>query len=865
MKFLSSKEIREIWLSFFQKNNHLIVKSASLIPDDDDKTLLWVNSGVATLKKFFDGRKMTPNKRITSIQKSIRTNDIENVGKTSSHNTFFEMMGNFSIGDYFRDEAINYCFELLTNNEYFAIPVEKLYITYYLNDKKTFDKWISLGIKKNHLIASKDNFWEIGCGPCGPNTEIYFDRGEKYDPNKKGVQLIIDNIDNDRFIEIWNLVFSQFNAEIGVNRDNYKELPHKNIDTGAGLERFACIFQGTETNFETDLFLPIIQKISELTLIKYDDQSKIFFRIIADHIKTCVFAISDGAYFSNDGRNYVLRKLLRRAVMCSHKLGIDKPFIFNLVDTVINIYSSFYPELIQNRDKIIDSVKNEENNFFRVLKDGMKIFKKMISDNKIDSFKLYDTFGFPIELTSELAKDYGIKVDLKNFHEKMLIQKQKSKRADNIQSMQIQSKDLINFVLPSKFNYENKCLKAKIIGLFVDGKKVDKIPKNCCGELIFDETNFYFLGGGQICDTGFAYSEDSLKRIFINSVIKAPNGQGLHFFKNVGEVDIKLNDELFLKVNEDLIRRRMIECNHTATHLLNKTLKKILNDQNIVQQGSYVSDEYFHFDFNYANKITDDVLNKIENEINFLIIQNIDLKVRYFLLEEAKKIGAEMHFEDKYDDLVRVVEVAESKEFCCGTHVKNTSQIGIFKIITNNNIANGIQRIVACTSLGAFKKINCILNETKKYLNTDINNLVSKIKCLFDKNKNYSLDFKKKISSFAKNIVFFLNKEVTVINGYKIIMETLFDVEFDLIKNIFTLFKKNNVNYLIILISIDQNNKRNNLHILTDIQTINAHEIIKEIFEIAGGTGGGNLSEAHGFINDINKIIEIKQLIKNKL
>lgn len=865
MKFLSSKEIREIWLSFFKKNNHLITKSASLIPCDD-KSLLWINSGVATLKKKFDGREISPNKRIANIQKSIRTNDIEKVGKTSNHNTFFEMMGNFSIGDYFRDDAINYCFELLTKNEYFAIPIEKLYITYYSNDKETFNKWISLGIKKDHLIASKDNFWEIGCGPCGPNTEIYFDRGEKYDSQKKGIKLIVDNIENDRFIEIWNIVFSQFNAEINLDRNNYKELPSKNIDTGAGLERFACIFQNKETNFETDLFLPIIQKISELTSIKYNNQNKIFFRIIADHVKTCVFAISDGAYFSNDGRNYVLRKLLRRAMMQAHKLGINKPFMSKLVDVVIEIYSSFYPELIENKNKIIDSIRNEENNFFKVLKDGIEIFKKMVRENKIDSFKLYDTFGFPIELTSELANDYGVKIDLKDFHEKMLVQKQTSKKIKNIQSMQIQSKDLMDFILSSKFIYENKRLKAKIIGLFVNGKKVDKIPVNCCGELIFDKTNFYFLGGGQICDTGYAYSKNNSKKIYINSVIKAPNGQGLHFFKNLGKVDIKINDELFLKTNEDLIKRKMIERNHSATHLLNKILKKVLNDKNIIQKGSYISDKYFHFDFNYANKITNDFLNQIENEINLLIIQDINVKIKYFSIEEANKIYTEMNFEDKYSDLIRVVKIIDSKEFCCGTHVKNTSQIGIFKIISNSNIANGIQRIVACTSFEAFKKINNVLNEIENYLNTtNVDNLISKIKYLSDENRKYSLNLKKYSLLLAKNIVFSIIKEIKIFNNYKFFVKTIFDIEFDLIKNIINFLKKEINNYLIILVCNNKDTKNSNIHILTDIKKINANEIIKEICKIAGGIGGGNLNEAHGYIDDSNKIVEIEQLIKNKL
>ena len=430
MRNLKSYEIRNMWLNFFKSKGHYIEPSANLIPQNDP-TLLWINSGVAALKKYFDGSEVPPYTRITNAQKSIRTNDIENVGKTARHHTFFEMLGNFSIGDYFRNEVIPWAFELLTSEKYFGIPLEKLYITYHPSDKDTYNLWIKMGVIPSHLVPSEHNFWEIGEGPCGPNTEMYYDRGEKYDPEHLGEKLIFEDLENDRYIELWNIVFSQYNAEIGKKREEYKELPHKNIDTGAGLERLCCIFQDTETNFETDLFYPYIEEVAKYASHPYEGEYKMAYRVIADHIRACTFALSDGATFSNEGRGYVLRRLLRRASRYLRKLGITKPFLYTLVHLVTLVMEDYYPELKDSEEKVAKMIKFEEEKFQKTLSSGEAILNEFISDAKKNNsamlsgkevFKLYDTYGFPFELTKEIASENNLEVDEKGFVEEIFNQ-----------------------------------------------------------------------------------------------------------------------------------------------------------------------------------------------------------------------------------------------------------------------------------------------------------------------------------------------------------------------------------------------------------------------------------------------------------
>ena len=438
MKHMTSEEIRNTWLNFFKERGHAIEPGASLIPHNDP-SLLWINAGVAALKKYFDGSEIPTCKRITNVQKCIRTNDIENVGKTARHHTFFEMLGNFSIGDYFRNEVVPWAYEILTSEKYFGLDKEKLYVTYHPQDNETRNWWIKSGLDAKHLIPLAGNYWQSGEGPCGPNTEVFFDRGEKYDPENIGIDLLKNDIENDRYIEIWGIVFSQYNAVNGVKREDYKELPHKNIDTGAGLERICCVLQETETNFETDLFMPIIKSTMEIAKKPYENEYLMPYRVIADHIRTCTFALADGETFSNEGRGYVLRRLLRRAMRYAQKLGLYEPFLYKLVDTVCDVMKCYYPYLLERKEFVKKIIENEEKKFIKTLNSGEAILTTMIEGkNELsgeDAFKLYDTYGFPIELTKEICLDSNVNVDIAKFEECLNKQKELARASrKNIES-----------------------------------------------------------------------------------------------------------------------------------------------------------------------------------------------------------------------------------------------------------------------------------------------------------------------------------------------------------------------------------------------------------------------------------------------
>ena len=716
MKRLSGNEIRQTWLNFFKEKGHHVERGSSLIPNNDP-TLLWINSGVAALKKYFDGSEIPPSRRITNVQRSIRTNDIENVGHTARHHTFFEMLGNFSIGDYFRKEVIPFAYEILTSSKGFEMPIEKLYFTYHPSDLETKKLWMEQGVPEDHLVPLEHNFWEIGEGPCGPNTEVFFDRGEKYDPEHLGVKLLRDEIENDRYIEIWGIVFSQYNAVSGVKREDYKELPSRNIDTGAGLERIACILQGTETNFETDLFWPIIEKVSELSKKKYEDNN-LAFRVIADHIRACTFALADGEMFSNEGRGYVLRRLLRRAERFGKVLGIDHPFLFSLVPSVIKIMKDFYPYLVEKEEFITKMIKAEEVKFLNTLNNGETLLRKIVKEegrlSGKEMFKLYDTFGFPKELTMEICDELKVEYDLDGFNEEMKAQKERARLSrGDLQSMNKQSKDLMEFVTPSEFTYGFKPIKAKVIGLFKDGVRVDELTDE--GEVIFDKTNFYAESGGQVADTGLIKNEECEAKVI--NVRKAPNKQFLHsvqlFFGSIKE-----NDEFELMIDEN--RRLRIMRNHSACHLLQSALTSVLGDH-ISQHGSYVSDEFMHFDFNHYQKMSDAEILEVEKKVNEWISEAIPCNVLTLPIEEAKKIGAKALFNDKYGDTVRVVMFSDvSKEFCGGTHVSNSSDIGMFAIEFEESVAAGARRIQARTSFGAYelmKKKDALLKSISDSLN----------------------------------------------------------------------------------------------------------------------------------------------------
>jgi len=722
MRKLTGEEIRKVWISFFEKRGHLWVPGVSLIPEGD-KSLLWVNAGVTGLKKYFDGSEVPPCRRIVNVQKSIRTNDIENVGHTARHHTFFEMLGNFSIGDYFRKEVIAWAYLILTSEEEgFGLPPERLYATYNPDDSEAFECWKKAGLPASHLIPLEGNYWQIGEGPCGPNTEVFFDRGEKYDPDHLGIKLLQDELENDRYIEIWGIVFSQYDAENGVERKNYKELPSKNIDTGAGLERIACVLQGTETNFETDLFAPIIEAVKGLSGKAYEGENLLPFRVIADHARCLTFALSDGASFSNEGRGYVLRRILRRALRYGKKLGIEGPFMHKLVASVVAKYQSFYPYLAAKSEEVSSLILEEEARFEKTLESGESLLKEILAEkpDHIDgetAFKLYDTYGFPLDLTTEIALEAGVKVDRKGFEKAMEEQRQRARDArGEIESFGKQSRDLMAYKEPSAFLYDADRSESRAVALFKDGVRVSSLME--AGEVILDKTPFYAEMGGQVSDIGHLKAPGFEAKV--TYVHKAPNGQHLHVIE---VLEGKLEEGALLEAAIDAPRRRLIERNHSATHLLHSALSEVLG-RHVDQKGSYVEAGYLRFDYDAHTKLTDAERQAVENRVNDKIAEAIEEKTLVLPIEEAKKLGAEMEFSEKYGATVRVVTFGEySKEFCGGTHVHNTAEIGPFVILSDEAVASGVRRIEALSSLTALKHLKDeerSLRETSRVLGSPL-------------------------------------------------------------------------------------------------------------------------------------------------
>lgn len=699
MKPLTGQQIRTMWLDFFLSKGHVIIPSANLIPFQDP-TLLWINSGVAAIKKYFDGSEIPSHRRLTNAQKSLRTNDIEQVGYTARHHTFFEMLGNFSIGDYFREDVIPWAWELLTSPQWFGFDPTKLYMTYSPLDEASKKKWLQCGVADDHLIPLDGNFWEIGEGPCGPDTEIFFDRGEKYDPKKIGVELLKQEINNDRYIEIWNIVFSQFNAMHGVAREKYKELPSKNIDTGAGLERLACVMQQTETNFETDLFFPIIQHVQTLSSVPYQGMDVRSYRVIADHIRTLTVTLADGAVFSNEGRGYVLRRLLRRALRYGRKIGLLNPFLSLLVPTVVAILQEAYPNVATRQALIEKMIHQEEVKFISTLTHGEALLKTMLESSSTlsgpDAFKLYDTYGFPIELTVEIAQEHGQSVDMEGFTQAMSEQKERARMArQHVDSMAKQSPALMGFSTPSSFDYQADTLSATVIGLFVDGESVESLEE---GWVILDQTPFYAESGGQISDNGTLNNPQWEARV--NQVIKAPQKQHMHWVQcDYGT--IKRGDVVQASIDSN--RRYAIRQHHSAVHLLQASLKRHIGDH-VLQQGSFVGPDYARFDFSQPEKISEETLRIIEADVNTMIQEAHPGTTDILPIEEAKQTGATAPFDEKYGDVVRIVTLGpRSKEFCGGTHVTNTAFIGSFAIVSEESIAAGVRRIQVVAGQAAYQ------------------------------------------------------------------------------------------------------------------------------------------------------------------
>ncbi len=733
----TAAEIRRMYLDFFIEKGHAVEPSAPLVPINDN-SLLWINSGVATLKKYFDGRVIPENPRITNAQKSIRTNDIENVGKTARHHTFFEMLGNFSIGEYFKKEAIEWAWEFLTDKKWMGFDPDLLSITVHPEDEEAYAIWRDvIGIPEERIIRLEGNFWDIGEGPSGHNSEIFYDRGESYGNDPTDPEMYAGG-ENDRYLEIWNLVFSEFNH----NPDHtYTPLPKQNIDTGMGLERMACVVQNVPTNFDTDLFMPIIQKTEEVSSKSYgkDLNDDLAFKVIADHTRTVAFAIGDGALPSNEGRGYVLRRLLRRAVRYGKNLGIDRPFMYTLVPVIGEIMNDFYPEVEAKQDFIMRVIKNEEERFHETLQDGLSILSAVISSQQEaglniipgnDAFRLYDTYGFPVELTEEYAEEAGMTVDHEGFKTSLEEQRTRARSArKDVDSMQVQSEVLGNLKEESTFvGYDTLAISTKALVIIKDGEIVNHANEGDEVKLILEQTPFYAESGGQIADHGSL--ESDLFKGFVKDVQKAPNGQNLHTVL-IESGELTTGHEVTASVDQSL--RNSTVKNHTATHLLHQALKDVLGTH-VNQAGSYVGPDRLRFDFSHFGQVTKEELEKIEQHVNEKIWEDIQVVTGYHGIDEAKQMGAMALFGEKYGKIVRVVSIDRySLELCGGCHVSNTSQIGFFKLVSESGIGAGTRRIEALTGKAAYELIKSeeqLLSEVATLVKSNPKDLLSKIQGL---------------------------------------------------------------------------------------------------------------------------------------
>lgn len=864
MHQLSSAQIRQMWLDFWKSKGHAVEPSANLVPVNDP-TLLWINSGVATLKKYFDGSVIPDNPRITNAQKSIRTNDIENVGKTARHHTMFEMLGNFSIGDYFRDEAIEWGFELLTSPKWFGFPKEKLYMTYYPDDKDSYNRWISLGVEPSHLIPLEDNFWEIGAGPSGPDTEIFFDRGTEFDPENIGVRLLEEDIENDRYIEIWNIVLSQFNADPEVPRSEYKELPNKNIDTGAGLERLVAVMQGAKTNFETDLFMPIIKEVEKLSGQTYDqDGDNMSFKVIADHIRALSFAIGDGALPGNEGRGYVLRRLLRRAVMHGRKLGIKETFLYKLVQTVGEIMASYYPEILEKRDFIEKIVKREEETFARTIDAGSGHLDQLLAQLKEagkdtlegkDIFKLYDTYGFPVELTEEMAEEAGYKIDHDGFKAAMKEQQDRA-RAAVVKggSMGMQNETLAGITESSTFLYETETVDARLAVIIVDNERSEVVSEGQA-LLVFDQTPFYAEMGGQVADRGVIKNANGDIVARVIDVQKAPNGQALHTV----DVLASLALDTVYTLDIDHKRRYAVEKNHTATHLLHAALHNIIGEH-ATQAGSLNEEEFLRFDFTHFEAVTVDELRRIEEEVNQQIWKALAITTTETDVETAKSMGAMALFGEKYGKTVRVVQIGDySVELCGGTHLNNTSEIGLFKILKEEGIGSGTRRILAVTGQQAFESFRKQEDALKEIAHTlkapQMDQVPAKVVSLSEQLRDLqkeNAELKEKAAAAQAGDVF---KEVKEVNGLRYIASQVSVSDAGALRTFADNWKQKDYSEVLVLVAAI--GEKVNVLVASKSKEVHAGNMIKVLAPIVSGRGGGKPDMAMAGGSDASKIAEL--------
>ena len=878
MQWTGLNELREKYLSFFEGKGHLRLDSFPLVPKDDPSLLL-INSGMAPMKKWFLAQEEPPRHRVTTCQKCIRTPDIERVGITARHGTFFEMLGNFSFQDYFKEEVIPWAWEFLTSDEWMAIPKDKLHISVYEEDDEAYDIWTKkVGIAPDHMVrlGKEDNFWEHGSGPCGPCSEIYFDRGPEYGCGKPTCGV---GCDCDRYMEIWNLVFSQFDAD---GKGHYERLARPNIDTGMGLERLACVMQGVGNLFEVDTVQSVLHHVERIAGKTYGANAKddISIRVITDHIRSCTFMVSDGILPSNEGRGYVLRRLLRRAARHGRMLGISRPFLVELVETVIQSSESAYPELREHDAYIKKVIGTEEANFARTIDAGMTILNNMIDGLEkahehllkgLDVFKLNDTFGFPLDLTKEIAAEQGIDIDEEGFHTEMKKQKERARAERLKKNISGWSEDLFGSLNtePTVFTgYETLNDTGVVVALSDEETLTDAIATDEQAKedvlVVLDKTPFYAEMGGQVADQGVLTSADCSLRVL--DVKKTPKGYYVHTCVLESGI-VKVGDYLTAKVDKEY---RMAVCrNHTATHLLQAALREVLGDH-VHQAGSYQDGEITHFDFTHFSAVTADELARVEKIVNDRIFDAMDVTVKEMPIDEAKKLGAMALFGEKYGKVVRVVDIEGwSTEFCGGTHVRNTAQIGCFKIVSESSVAAGIRRIEAVTGKNLLLRANkqeTMLHTVAAALKANnVAGLPARAEAVMAENKAMSKELDDMKAKIAASKVTSLFDDAEEVGGVKIASAYFTGTSGDTLRGMCDTVRDKAVNPVVAVLvgkAEDKITMAVTVNKMAQEKGLKAGVLVKEISAIAGGKGGGKPDFAMAGLKDETRIDEALAAVK---
>ncbi|WFR59971.1 alanine--tRNA ligase [Anaerocolumna sp. AGMB13025] len=857
MKAYGVNELRKMFLDFFESKDHLKMNSFSLVPQND-KSLLLINSGMAPLKPYFTGQEIPPRNRITTCQKCIRTGDIENVGKTARHGTFFEMLGNFSFGDYFKTEAIHWSWEFLT--EVVGLDANRLYPSVYLDDDEAFDIWNKeIGIPAQNIFrfGKADNFWEHGAGPCGPCSEIYYDRGEKYGCGKPDCTV---GCDCDRYIEVWNNVFTQFE---GDGNGNYTELSHKNIDTGMGLERLATVVQDVDSIFDVDTIKALRDKVCEVAGVIYKNDAKIdvSIRLITDHIRSVTFMISDGIIPSNEGRGYVLRRLLRRAARHGRLLGVKDRFLATLSTTVIKESKDGYPELEDKKDYILKLLTIEEDNFNKTIDQGLSILAELeealVKENSKtlsgeDAFKLYDTYGFPLDLTKEILEEKGFSIDEDGFQKAMKVQRETARSARAVTNYMGADETVYQQLDPSLTSafvgYEKTSNVSKIIALTTESELVKELIAGQSGTIFVEETSFYATSGGQAADTGLITTADA--EFEVEDTIKLQGGKIGHVGK-VTKGMFKVSENATLTIDVD--KRLATGKNHSATHLLQKALRLVLGSH-VEQAGSLVTSDRLRFDFTHFSALSKEEISQVEAIVNAEIAKSLPVNTDVMTIEEAKKTGAMALFGEKYGDKVRVVSMGEfSRELCGGTHVSNTGTILVFKIVSETGVAAGVRRIEALTAAGVFSYYNEIekeLNLAAKTAKTEPVNLSKRIETLQEEIKALQSENEKLKNKLAKDALGDVMNQVTEVKGVKLLAAKVPGVDMNGLRNLGDQLKDKLGDGVIILASTAED-KVNLIAMATDnamAKGAHAGNLIKELAVLVGGGGGGrpNMAQAGG-------------------